>query len=272
MDVGICAGCQQEKPIKSKGFCRACYQQWKRTGSTERQRMPRGMCTVPGCDKPAHGRGLCEMHIKRMKVSGSFDDPRADNINLRTNQKLYAQWQAYHRPDGYPIVPEWKDDFFAFMDGVGERPSFDHRLYRINKNLPMGPVNFEWRRKLVTRSPDETGAEYDARHRKARRGDNGSGMWDSDLRRNYGPDFGLRELRAMAEMQGHKCALCGEPEKEQRNGMTRHLAVDHDHVTGKVRQLLCQHCNKGLGLFKDDPNLLIKAIAYLAKHGINLAA
>ena len=268
----ICPGCQLERPIKAKGLCNACYVQLKRRGTLTRERQPRGMCTVPGCDKKAHGRGLCHMHLKRQRVSGSFDDPRADNINLMTNQKLYVQWTSYQRKDAYPIVPEWKNSFPAFMEAVGERPSFKHRLYRVDKNLPLGPNNFEWRTPLVQRSNDETLEEYSARHKYARRGATGSALWDNDLRGKYGADFGVKELHAMAEAQGYKCAICERPETEIRNGLVKHLAVDHDHATGKVRALLCAACNTGLGKFKDDPDVLKKAIAYLAKHGKLLAA
>lgn len=268
MTIAMCPGCGQEKEIKAKGLCRNCYQQQKRRGTTARDRMPRGMCTVEGCDKPAHGRRLCGMHLKRLKVSGSLDDPRADNVNLRTNQQLYGQWQSYLRPDAYPMVSEWRDDFFAFMAAVGERPTDRHRLHRIDKNKPMGPGNYEWRLPHTQRRPDETTEEYNTRFRQGRKLETGGALWDGDLRRKYGADFGLRDLRAMAEAQKHLCAICGQPEKEQRNGIIRHLAVDHDHATGKVRALLCQSCNKGLGLFMDSEDLLLAAIAYLRKHAV----
>lgn len=62
----------------------------------------------------------------------------------------------------------------------------------------------------------------------------------------------------LAEQNG-VCAICG-----QNHGKTLH--VDHDHATGKVRQLLCGPCNTSLGGFRDDPALLESAIAYLRRH------
>ena len=51
-----------------------------------------------------------------------------------------------------------------------------------------------------------------------------------------------------------QCVICGDEGK---------LVVDHDHVTGQVRGMLCNHCNRGLGHFRDDPTLLEFAAQYL---------
>lgn len=55
-----------------------------------------------------------------------------------------------------------------------------------------------------------------------------------------------------------KCAIC-----RGINVHGRDLSVDHNHKTKTIRGLLCNRCNFGIGLFKDSPNLLIKARNYL---------
>jgi hypothetical protein len=63
-----------------------------------------------------------------------------------------------------------------------------------------------------------------------------------------------------------KCGICGNDLKlpEKRRGQSLEVvAVDHNHSTGKVRGLLCNRCNKGLGFFKDSSELLNSAIRYL---------
>jgi hypothetical protein len=55
---------------------------------------------------------------------------------------------------------------------------------------------------------------------------------------------------------GGKCWICES---------TRKLCLDHDHVTGKPRGILCPKCNLGLGNFRDNENYLGRAIAYLAR-------
>jgi hypothetical protein len=56
------------------------------------------------------------------------------------------------------------------------------------------------------------------------------------------------------------CAICGKPFDPERS----EPHFDHDHAMDKFRGLLCNLHNTGLGAFKDDPNALQSAIAYLA--------
>lgn len=89
---------------------------------------------------------------------------------------------------------------------------------------------------------------------------------DRMRRTNYGLPLG--EYDQMHATQDGRCAICGERETSlHSNGKPRQLFVDHHHATGKVRELLCMRCNMGVGQFRDDPSLLVKAIEYLNKHG-----
>lgn len=65
-----------------------------------------------------------------------------------------------------------------------------------------------------------------------------------------------REIVQLRAAQSDRCAICGDP--------AQHL--DHDHETGATRQLLCQRCNHGLGLFRDNPALLHAAAFYVDGH------
>ncbi|MDQ3747961.1 MAG: endonuclease VII domain-containing protein [Acidobacteriota bacterium] len=79
----------------------------------------------------------------------------------------------------------------------------------------------------------------------------------SRLKYNYG--ITLDRYYELLEKQNGVCAICGEPQ----NIETHSLSVDHCHVTGKVRGLLCHKCNIALGLMRDNVLLLINAIEYL---------
>lgn len=70
----------------------------------------------------------------------------------------------------------------------------------------------------------------------------------------------------MADAQGWVCLLCGDVLEDKKTGRGRTLHVDHIHGTDYIRDLLCGGCNPGLGAFKDSPELLRKAAAYIERH------
>ena len=72
------------------------------------------------------------------------------------------------------------------------------------------------------------------------------------VQKTYG--LALEEVEAMAASQDHRCAICNEKKR---------LHIDHDHETGRVRGLLCVHCNSGLGQFADSPKMMFLGIRYL---------
>jgi len=76
------------------------------------------------------------------------------------------------------------------------------------------------------------------------------------LKADYG--LSLEEYNKILDKQGGVCAICLNPCTSGKN-----LGVDHCHKTNKIRGLLCQSCNTGLGKFRDNRKLLNKAISYL---------
>jgi len=77
------------------------------------------------------------------------------------------------------------------------------------------------------------------------------------LKKNYG--ITIEQYDEMAQKQNHRCAIC----KKHQSELVQRLSVDHDHITGNIRGLLCAGCNRALGVFRDDPELLMSAIGYL---------
>ncbi len=76
------------------------------------------------------------------------------------------------------------------------------------------------------------------------------------------------EYEQLVIAQNNKCSICDKPEIsiDKTNGKLRDLSVDHNHETGKIRGLLCTGCNIGIGLFKENSQILKKAIEYLKIH------
>jgi len=77
------------------------------------------------------------------------------------------------------------------------------------------------------------------------------------------------QFQKIAEEQDGRCMICRkEPVPDARSwreGIWA-LEVDHDHLSGVTRDLLCGHCNKGIGHFMDDPELIRTAAAYIEHH------
>jgi len=72
-----------------------------------------------------------------------------------------------------------------------------------------------------------------------------------------------RRMEAIKPKGVYTCPIC---QKTSIVGITAKFVIDHDHKTGKAREWICDSCNTGLGRFKDDPEIIRKAIDYLKKY------
>jgi hypothetical protein len=106
---------------------------------------------------------------------------------------------------------------------------------------------------------EKTKDKFRERERKWRK-ENPERVYENSLKYRYNID--LKQYKKMLTEQDNKCKLCASEEK---------LFVDHCHQTNKVRGLLCNSCNKALGLFYDNTETLQKALTYIKEHDANLA-
>jgi hypothetical protein len=89
---------------------------------------------------------------------------------------------------------------------------------------------------------------------------------DNLLKRLYG--LSLDQYKEMFNNQGGRCCIC----KIDASELNRGLFVDHDHVTGKVRGLLCHRCNVVLGFIKENDGLIPAFADYINKHKMKVEA
>lgn len=137
---------------------------------------------------------------------------------------------------------EWPDRRMRFLDG-------DH-------------ANIAWGNLALTkhRATREGNIARCNDYRKA----NLKAFRNNHLMNKFGIDHAAYQKKFVE--QGGVCMLCAQAETEARGGQVKWLAVDHDHATGQVRDLLCSACNKMVGHAKEDPDRLRKAAAYLERH------
>ena len=129
----------------------------------------------------------------------------------------------------------------------------------------------------VTGHPDRYRPYCKACHKAKRRANyeaNGGvdAVYEQVLQREYG--ITLADYNAQLRRQAHRCAVCRRPEttKSKRTGKPRRLAVDHDHVTGRLRGLLCHRCNILVWALEDNHTTLHAIEAYIEAFRSSLAA
>lgn len=124
------------------------------------------------------------------------------------------------------------------------------REYARNNKDRILETQREWRRRNRGRKNESSRQWYENNSVKAR---------EADIFRKYG--MLVSERDAIIEAQSFGCAICGAKftDKCKPN-------IDHCHTSNIVRGVLCSHCNKGLGHFRDNAAYLESAIIYLSKH------
>lgn len=225
-------GCERE--ARSKGLCHNHYQQSRRdvAPKTPREVKPKLPCIVEDCEKPRHGAEYCQAHYRRVKLYGSPGVSKVGGRKGRTwSDEERARRAAAKQARQTGAAPERKLSEITSWRGAHERAK----------------THCKWGHEFDDSNTyvNELGQRSCRACRRISR-----------LKSEYGVS---REwLDEQLEKQGGACAICRASFEEVGP------CVDHDHVTGAVRALLCSTCNTGLGHFHDDPELLRAAIRYLS--------
>lgn len=182
------------------------------------------ICTIEDCERERYARGWCNKHYLRWWKHG---DPNMMLPNL-----------GNRAPREIPEIRTCTE-----CGKTGPRDEFAR-----NRNL-CKPCRTAYARQWAIANPER---------RAASRARSAANRVDIEKRRKairLGIDPDLVEAYR-ADHHG-ACDICGGVPD------VRDLAIDHDHVTGAFRGMLCTNCNNGLGRFRDDPKVLARAIEYL---------
>ncbi len=221
-------------------------------------------CGVKGCNRIDFANGLCQMHYER-RVVQKVEGARPPDWGVRSTHPLYNVWAEIKRKKDKRIDPVWVD-FWKFVADVVARPSPEYVFSRKDDAKPFGPDNWFWRAKVVKFVKADTKKAVLAQYARDYRRMHPDKHKRYELKRSFGITW--EQYQALLKSQDDVCAICKGSETvfDPNQSKIRDLALDHDHTTGRIRGLLCQACNQGLGNFRDNIDRLLTAAEYLERY------
>ena len=221
-------------------------------------------CSVQGCVKEVVAKDFCSTHYKRFSRHGHVLFTRQSDWGSRTKHPLYKLHHGLVRSyTAHQMLDKRWLDFWDFVKDVGDKPEGDWRLSRKDETIAYGPDNWHWIK--AKEFGDARYKEYRKLWQKRKRDTDPEYSFNASLKKSYG--ICCNTYYKMHEQQNGVCAICEKAELsvDKNTGKIRRLSVDHCHTTGKIRGLLCSRCNRGLGFFRDNVDLLRNAIQYLTE-------
>lgn len=245
MAHGTCRECADEdRYLPGRGLCAGCYDRRWRAGTLDAYPvLPRPLLGPPRTEKPCF---IC----KQVLPLDAF--PLSKN-NRRDGRGPYCKpcaREKYHAP-----ARERKRRVEQYFDG-------EQTCRKCQETKAVSEFHWE---------SDKGRYRYRC---KSCHGSSGKKYWKargSTRQRervlSYKFKMTVTEYETMLAAQGNGCAICGKiPGPDELR-----LAIDHCHTSGQVRALLCGSCNMGIGMFREDPDLLTQAAIYCEKYALPIS-
>lgn len=241
MAHGTCVECfAEDRHLPGRSLCSGCYDRRWRAGTLDEFPVRPRPVVPPRTEKSCP---ICKVTkpLDQFPVSSKRFDGRGSYCNPCRKDTYGAAALAR----GRKVEPFWDGSKVCWACDT-EQPLTEFLWER-------GKGRHSHRCKLCRSAAEKAKHEADPTVRR-----------DRNLRANYG--ITLEQYNKMLADQGGVCWICSREPLENRA-----LAVDHDHSCcpgGKscgacLRKLLCENCNRGIGLFADDPIRLMRAAEYL---------
>lgn len=169
---------------------------------------------------------------------------------VNNKEKIFKRVKEYYRKNRDKILKKMKD--------YKNRIILDPVLHKREK---------EWRKKYYKKNHTEK-LNYYKKYRqeeseriKGYRKNPKNKEYQRDYFLKYNHGISNQEYTNLLKNQSGLCAIC---KSKNKNGKL--LVVDHDHKSGKIRELLCSNCNTSLGLLKESIPVLKNMVKYIKKH------
>ena len=195
-------------------------------------------------DNPEDAKAYNKAYYEKNKEK---EKARVKAYSEKNKEKIKAYREAYYEKNKEKINAKHK----AYREKNKEKTKVRNKTYREN-NKERLLANYKT---YYEKNKEKIKARHRTYYKK-----NKDRVRNKELKRNFG--ISLHEYNLMLTEQKGKCSCCGI----HQNELTKKFAVDHDHDTGLIRGLLCNHCNLAIGMLGDNLEGLMKALNYLEKH------
>ena len=248
-----CSGCLQVKPLSEYSNYRRGQRLYYRT-----------RCKSCGVADAAAWNQQNSDRVRARRRAAYNADPEVKRRRSEREQRLAEEREQLARyPQTEQICRKCEltkpiDEFSKGDGGTLRKVCKDckaeqHRQWRARNSEHVR----EWHRKY-NETPERKKAHGDRERRRYHENEEVKTRYERRLLKTY--NLTQAEYDAKLAEQNGVCAICGEQCKSGRT-----LAVDHCHVTGEVRGLLCANCNRAIGWLQDDQTLLRAALEYIVK-------